>query len=180
MMTAYAVICPTCKKASIFGIGCSGDIVGVKYLIHPRSNAKQYPEYVPAPIRQDYQEAYEILHISPKASATLSRRCIQGMIRDTQDVKAGNLAKEIDQLKDKIPTDQWSAIDSARQIGNIGAHMEKDASIIIDIEPQEAELLLSLVEYLIQQWYISKHESTLMLEAVQRIAGEKQAQRHSN
>ena len=74
---AHVVKCPSCEKTSIYGIGISGDIVDEKYLIYPKSNAKQYPEYVPQSIRKDYQEAFEILNISPKASATLSRRCIQ-------------------------------------------------------------------------------------------------------
>ena len=177
-MTAHVVHCPLCEKTSIYGIGVTGDIVGEKYQIHPRSNAKQYPTYIPEPVRKDYQESFEILHISPNASATLSRRCIQGMIRDTQDIKYGNLASEINQLKDKIPADQWYAIDAARRIGNIGAHMEKDTSVIVDIDPKEAELLIELVEYLIYEWYISKHESSLMMGKIKLLSEEKEDIRH--
>ena len=147
---AYVVKCPNCEKTSIYGIGISGDIINQKYLIYPKSNAKQYPEYVPQSIRKDYQEAFETLNISPKASATLSRRCIQGMIR---------------------------AIDAARKLGNIGAHMEKDTSIIVDIDPEEAKLLLDLVEYLIYEWYISKHESSLMMDKIKQLSEKKQALR---
>ena len=174
---AYVVKCPNCEKTSIYGIGISGDIINQKYLIYPKSNAKQYPEYVPQPIRKDYQEAFEILNISPKASATLSRRCIQGMIRDTQGIHAGNLASEINQLEGKIPPDQWAAIDAARKLGNIGAHMEKDTSIIVDIDPEEANLLLDLVEYLIYEWYISKHESSLMMDKIKQLSEKKEALR---
>lgn len=174
---AHVVKCPSCEKTSIYGIGISGDIVDEKYLIYPKSNAKQYPEYVPQSIRKDYQEAFEILNISPKASATLSRRCIQGMIRDTQDIHAGSLASEINQLEGKIQPDQWAAIDAARKLGNIGAHMEKDTSIIVDIDPEEAKLLLDLVEYLIYEWYISKHESSLMMDKIKQLSEKKQALR---
>ena len=174
---AHVVKCPSCEKTSIYGIGISGDIVDEKYLIYPKSNAKQYPEYVPQSIRKDYQEAFEILNISPKASATLSRRCIQGMIHDTQDIHAGNLASEINQLEGKIQPDQWAAIDAARKLGNIGAHMEKDTSIIVDIDPEEAKLLLDLVEYLIYEWYISKHESSLMMDKIKQLSEKKQALR---
>lgn len=174
---AHVVKCPSCEKTSIYGIGISGDIVDEKYLIYPKSNAKQYPEYVPQSIRKDYQEAFEILNISPKASAALSRRCIQGMIRDTQGIHAGNLASEINQLEGKIQLDQWAAIDAARKLGNIGAHMEKDTSIIVDIDPEEAKLLLDLVEYLIYEWYISKHESSLMMDKIKQLSEKKQALR---
>jgi hypothetical protein len=40
------------------------------------------PDYIPEQIKDDYYEACSILNLSPKASATLARRCLQGMIRD--------------------------------------------------------------------------------------------------
>ena len=48
----------------------------------PESDAKPQPEFIPEAIRQDYREACRIRDLSPKASATLARRCLQGMIRD--------------------------------------------------------------------------------------------------
>lgn len=48
----------------------------------PPSGAKAFPDFVPAAIRADYEEACLIVDLSPKASATLSRRALQGMIRD--------------------------------------------------------------------------------------------------
>jgi len=34
----------------------------------------------------------------------------------------------------------WEAIDAVRKLGNIGAHMEKDINVIVDVDPEEAEL----------------------------------------
>jgi hypothetical protein len=48
----------------------------------PESRAKEFPDYVPAAILDDYRQACRIASFSPKASATLARRCLQGMIRD--------------------------------------------------------------------------------------------------
>ena len=48
----------------------------------PPSQAKTFPTYIPQAIRDDYREACLILDLSPKASATLARRCLQGMLRD--------------------------------------------------------------------------------------------------
>ena len=53
----------------------------------PSSTAKTLPDYIPQQIRNDYQEACSIRNLSPKASATLSRRCLQGMIRDFWEIK---------------------------------------------------------------------------------------------
>ena len=126
--------------------------------IYPLSPARKFPDYIPESIRQDYEEAYSILSLSPKASATLSRRCLQGMIRDFWKISERTLFEEITALKDKIPASQYQAIDALRQLGNIGAHMEKDTNLIIDIEPQEAQYLLKLIELLLQQWYVERHE----------------------
>jgi hypothetical protein len=52
---------------------------------------------VPAEIAKDYVEACKVLPISPKASAALSRRCLQRMLRAGGYV-AKDLAKEIDLL----------------------------------------------------------------------------------
>ena len=50
--------------------------------IIPKIVIRQFPEYIPQQIRQDYEEATRILNDSPKAAATLYRRCLQGMIRE--------------------------------------------------------------------------------------------------
>jgi hypothetical protein len=106
-----------------------------EWLLRPSSLALVFPDYVPAPIRQDYEEACKIRNLSPKASATLSRRCLQGIIRDFKGIVKKRLVDEIDALRDEVDPDTWAAIDAVRQIGNIGAHMEKDINEIIDVEP---------------------------------------------
>ena len=46
----------------------------------PQSKAQSFPDYIPRVILGDYNEACLIKDLSPKASATLSRRCLQGII----------------------------------------------------------------------------------------------------
>lgn len=169
--------CPKCENYTISVVGLGLKTKGINALIQPRSNAKQFPKFVPEQIRNDYEEAYLISELSPKASATLSRRCIQGMIHDKWQIVLKNLNQEITALKDKIDPSLWSAIDSLRQLGNIGAHMEKDINTIIDIDPDEAQKLLSLVEILIREWYIIPHEREILLSGIVQINNDKQEQR---
>jgi hypothetical protein len=129
-----------------------------EWLLRPSSLALVFPEYVPAAIRQDYEEACKIRNLSPKASATLSRRCLQGIIRDFKKISKKRLVDEIDALRDEVDPDTWAAIDAVRRIGNIGAHMEKDINEIIDVEPEEAQLLIELIETLIKDWYIARYK----------------------
>jgi uncharacterized protein DUF4145 len=114
-----------------------GEVTNQWRLIPP-SMAKPFPLYIPKQILQDYEEACRIVDASPKASATLSRRCLQGMIRDFWKINKPNLKQEIDELNDRIDEETWKAIDAIRTIGNIGAHMEKDVNVIVDIEPGKA------------------------------------------
>lgn len=146
-------------------------------MILPRSAARTFPNYIPAPIREDYEEASLILEDSPKASATLSRRCLQGMIRDFWGVKKGRLVDEIEAIKDKVDPLVWQSIDAVRNIGNIGAHMEKDINLIINVEPDEAAILLKLIEQLVDDWYINRHEKEKRLESIVKISNDKKQQK---
>lgn len=149
-------ICPNCDKTTVFANRPSGDDA-FSSVVYPQSIFIHFPDYIPAAIRQDYEEASSIKTLSPKAAATLCRRCLQGMIRDFWGIRKGTLNEEISALKGKIPASQWEVIDAVRKIGNIGAHMEKDVNLIIDIEPDEASKLILLIERLIQAWYVERH-----------------------
>lgn len=145
--------------------------------LKPRSMAKQFPTYIPKAIINDYEESCLILNDSPKASATLSRRCLQGIIRDYWGVSKSRLVDEINEIKDRVDPITWQAIDAVRGIGNIGAHMESDINLIIDVDPNEAQLLIGLIEVLIKDWYISREERKLHLQQIIDVAGAKAAQK---
>lgn len=173
-------LCPECGTRSVILDGFGEQYNRIHTTVLPDSFAKQFPDYIPAPIRQDYEEAYKILNLSPKASATLSRRCLQGMIHDFWDIKGKNLNCEITALKDKVNPSEWKVIDSLRKLGNIGAHMEKDINTIVEIDESEAEQLLKLIEHLIKQWYINRHETDELFSNIIGISDDKENQRKSN
>ena len=141
--------------------------------LYPECVYKQFPNYVPQQIREDYTEAVKIKASSQKAAATLLRRCLQGMIRDFYDIRCNSLKLEIDSLKDKVTPLQWQAIDGLRKIGNIGAHMEKDVNLIVDIEEGEVDKLISLIELLIDKWYVARHDEKELYEAITKDAAKK-------
>jgi hypothetical protein len=145
----------------------------------PRSKAQSFPTYIPKAVIDDYGEACLIKDLSPKASATLSRRCLQGIIRDFWKVKPGRLVDEIADIQSKVDPLTWQAIEAVRTVGNIAAHMEKDIDLIVDVEPQEADLLIGLIEILINDWYIAtenrkNHLKTLVAVADQKSMARKQ------
>src|SRR5262249_428930 len=72
---------------------------GKSWTLLPPSSAKPQPDYIPQPIRDDYYEACAIRDLSPKASATITRRCLQGMIRDFCNISKSRLVDEIRELR---------------------------------------------------------------------------------
>ena len=138
--------CPACEGYSVQITGFDNAFS----LTYPPYTGIVLPDYIPEPIKTDYLEACAILDASPRAAATLARRCLQGMIRDYWRVKAGNLASEIDLIKDKISVDEYRVLNGIRRLGNIGAHMEKDVNLIVDIDPGEAQKLVKVLELLLK------------------------------
>lgn len=139
----------------------------------PESEAKVLPDYIPVPIQEDYYEACRIRDLSPKASATLARRCLQGMIRDFHGISKATLFEEIKDLEGKVEQDVWESIDAVREVGNIGAHMKKDINIMVDVEPEEAQLLIGLIEQLVDEWYVNREERRKRAENLKNLAASK-------
>jgi Domain of unknown function (DUF4145) len=84
------------------------------------------------------------------ASAALSRRCLQHLLREQANIKPADLANEIQQVLDSktLPSYLAEALDALRNIGNFAAHLIKSKSTgeIVDVEPGEAEWLLDTLE----------------------------------
>jgi len=146
----------------------------------PAAETKVFPDYVPTAIVADYKEACLIRDLSPKASATLARRCLQGMIRDFWGIKKDRLIAEIKAIENKVDPTTWAAIDAVRKIGNIGAHMEKDINLIIDVELNEAKLLIGLIETLINDWYIIRQKRQESMAEIIAAAKIKQKNENNN
>lgn len=192
-LSATATGCsnPECKKVEVIVYvakekSTSSDL-DPKQIIYrarliPESMAKPQPDCIPIALREDYAEACKIRDRSPKASATLSRRCLQGMIRDFCGIRKGTLFEEISELreliaKDKAPSgvsiDSVEAIDHVRGVGNIGAHMEKDINHIVPVDPEEAQLLIELIESLFEEWYIAREKRANRFSGIKSLAESK-------
>jgi hypothetical protein len=97
------------------------------------------------------------------------------MIRDFWGIKKPRLVDEIEALEGKTDGLTWAAIDAVRKVGNIGAHMEKDINVIVDVDPGEAQTLIGLIELLVKDWYITRHQREERLNSIVAIAEAKEA-----
>jgi len=116
------------------------------------------PECVTKEFADDYHEACLVLSDSPKASAALSRRCLQHLLREKGGVKKANLEKEILEIlaRNNLPSHLAASLDAVRQIGNFAAHPIKSSSTgeIVEVECGEAEWNLEVIESLFDFYFV--------------------------
>lgn len=128
-------------------------------LVQPKGISRApIPAEVPSVLAGDFGEACQVLADSEKASAALSRRCLQNLLRDKAGVKPSNLDNEIQQILDskRLPSHLADSIDAVRVVGNFAAHPIKSQSTgsILDVEPGEAEWLLDVLEGLFDFYFV--------------------------
>jgi hypothetical protein len=155
-------LCPTCRQL-IIQITRSDlsnpKLIRALDLVYPKgiSRTPISPE-VPLEFAQDYKEACLVLPDSAKASAALSRRCLQHLLRAKAGVKPSNLNREIQDLIEskQLPSTLSEPVDAIRNIGNFAAHPMKSTNTgeILEVEPGEAEWLLDILEGLFDFYFV--------------------------
>lgn len=166
--------CPACDK-TIIKIGRDHGRIseGAKHkvelpdlederIVFPRV-AQRDPlgDEVPKDLKADFLEACEVLSISPKASAALSRRVLQALLQE-HGYTAGSLAQQVDAVLDEkdpskvLPSSIRNSVDAIRNFGNFSAHRITDKTTlqVIDVDPEEAEWCLEIVERLFEHYYV--------------------------
>jgi hypothetical protein len=142
-------------------------------ILYPRRITRKVAPEVPERYAKDFVEACATLHVSPKASAALSRRLLQDILHNEFHIEERTLHDEIDkfmELKD-VPSYLTDAVDAVRNIGNFAAHPSKDSNTgeVVDVEPGEAEWLLEVLEALFDFTFVQPKK----LEARKQALNEK-------
>ena len=180
---------PVCGRVILSVINCesaqterqrSSIPTGDERIVHVRpkaTNRRPTPEEVPDDLAEDYREACLVIADSPKASAALSRRCLQHILREKAGVKnSSDLAKAIQEVLDNpaVPPDVSTTLDMVRNIGNFSAHPNKSLRTgeIVDVEPMEAEWCLDTIEVLFDFYFVKPAD----IEKRKRAVNEKLAE----
>ncbi|HEY5591893.1 MAG TPA: DUF4145 domain-containing protein [Paludibacter sp.] len=126
-------------------------------MVFPKTNVRTFElTEIPKELAEDYEEACLVIGDSPKASAALSRRCLQSILHQ-QGFADKSLFNEIQKVIDsgKIPSHIAESLDALRNIGNFAAHPMKDTSSgeVLPVEPGEAEWNLETLEFLFDFFY---------------------------
>ena len=152
--------CPSCGKFIIdLGSYDSHIEAGIDVVrVHPKSSGRPpVPFEVPDEFSKDYKEGCLILGDSPNASAALSRRCIQLLLREKLGTPKDTLQKEIQWAINSVglPSSVTDVLDAPRKIGNRAAHPTlTNAGEIVDVEPWEAEWCIEVIEALYDHIFV--------------------------
>ena len=154
--------CPECQQGIVYLVriitGPNMPASTERILAYPNVRGRNPQPEVPEPYRQNFIEASAVLGISENASAALSRRCLQTLLRDKAGVSSSDLYNEIEEFikNGKAPSDVEESLHAVRHIGNFAAHPIKSQSTgqIVPVEVGEAEWNLDVLERLFDYFFV--------------------------
>ncbi len=149
--------CPACEKSTV-ELGKFSGQFGWDYMqVYPKGSTRPpVPAELPDEFAEDYLEACLVLTDSPKASAALSRRCLQHILREKAGVKKKDLNSEIDSAIPLLPSHLADLLHMVRTIGNFAAHPLKSTSTgeVVPVDFGEAEAQLEVLEGLFDFYFV--------------------------
>jgi len=185
--TVEAVACPECKGVFLThsdmtfsdgpepGTATSTD--SNIFVLLPRVSSRgPAPESVPKSYADLYSEAALILTDSSRASAAMSRRCLQQLLRDEAHAPHGTLHSEIEwALKNaNLPPYATESLHDLRDIGNFAAHPNKSTATgdYLEVQPGEADWTLDTLDALFGHYFVGPAKTAARKAALtERLSG---------
>ena len=173
----HYALCPNCRRLVIElsrapryhdGVEVSERLVT---LAHPKVIQRDPPPpEVPEEFTKDYLEAALIVRDSPKASAALSRRLLQHLLREKADADQRNLFDAIQHVVDQgnLPSHIAESLHTLRELGNFAAHPNKSTNTaeVIEVEHGEAEWCLDVIDALYDHYFVSPAKTQRAKDAI--------------
>ena len=172
----YYSTCPNCRRLVIElhrarHPNTPADVGQLVTLVYPKSIQRNPPPpEVPEEFTKDYLEAALIVSDSPKASAALSRRLLQHLLREKAGASQRNLFDAIQHVIDEgnIPSHISESLHTLRELGNFAAHPNKSTNTaeVIEVEHGEAEWCLDVIDALYDHYFVGPAKTQLSKDAV--------------
>lgn len=170
-----AAFCPECKEPTIrmrrTALASQQPSPDDQFVsLFPRHAAVKTAPEVPEPYATKFRQATNIIADSPEASAAVSRKLLQTLLREYAKVKPADLHAEIQEVLDskQLPSHLAEALDAVRNIGNFGTHpiKSKQTGNVVEVEPGEAEWSLDVLEglfdfYMVQPTILAQRKAAL-------------------
>lgn len=105
-----------------------------------------------------YEEACRVLPDSPMASALMSRRVLESLLKKRLTDPPFTLEAKIDKAEEEnlIPAEALDYIHMIRAEGNFAAHPNEytDSGDLIDVSAEDAEALIMILDTLFEHWFV--------------------------
>ena len=161
----YSGTCAPCNDTLIFLTAEASEREAPHLEIHESLKELSRPPLVPEVIEsyaRDYDEACFVLTDSPRASAALSRNCLQKLLREKAEIIAGDLSSEVARVvaQKTLPPEFISKLENLADVTNLKANPLKNThpGLLLDVEPGEAEYLLDVLESLLNYYFVKSSE----------------------
>jgi hypothetical protein len=156
--------CPECDRLILHLRNKNNSHVTKSFvLMRPRASERPCPAEVPVKFSEDFKEASLVLSDSPKASAALSRRCLQNLLREESKTLSKDLADQIEEIivGNLLPSYLAEDLDAVRNIGNFAAHpiKSKQTGEVLPVESGEAEWNLDVLEALFDFYFVQPEQN---------------------
>lgn len=156
--------------------GPDGPQTTVNSQLWPDTGDRPVPREVEAEasgLAADFREAVAVFPKSKKASAALSRRCLQYVLIHKGGAKSRDLADQIEEVLGSVPSALAQDIDAIRNVGNFATHplKSKRSGEIVEGEEGEAEWLLDVLEELFEYYYVAPEKAAAKRHALNQKLG---------
>lgn len=173
----HFAICPMCGRLIMRSLNFQdhGDLGyhNYYYIYPPSGGGRLASWFVPREYIEDYTEAIVVLEVSPKASAALSRRCLQNILRQEAKVKHDSLYMEIQEAitSGALPPHISEVLNIFRKLGNTATHPIRNANTgeIVPVDAEEASWCLDVLDMLFDLYFVAPAKAAEM----KRVLGEK-------
>lgn len=156
-----AVECPDCGRLAVSVETLTAAVRGKwvsdeEFVVWPRQSERPVPPAVPRDMASDYKAAALLLGLHAGASAALSRRCLQAVLRHTTGDDLPTLSEQVRAAAPRLPPDIGRRLSAVMAVGKFPANPSKDADPgrIVDAEPGEAEWNLNVLDLLFDHHYV--------------------------
>lgn len=139
------------------------------YPIYPKFITKPCPEEVPKDIATDFREAVLCLSVSKRASAALSRRCLQQVLL-WMGAKKKDLKDQIDEMSSSFSSTLQDFLHKlVRDVGNYSAHPNKSKTtgLLLETTEEEAEVSIAILELLFDEVFVKPAKLVAVSQRVQ-------------
>jgi hypothetical protein len=133
-------------------------------MVYPKAVGRPpLPDTVPPIYADEYREAAGLLPYSSRASAAVSRHCLQRLFHEMIGIHSTHFARELDLVlaSKQVPRYLADALEGVRNFADFAVYPEKSTApdAVTDVQAGEAEWLLDTLEALFNFYFVQPAET---------------------